>query len=376
MEFIDLKAQYRALEGDLKQAMHKVLTHAQFISGPEVDEFEGEMEEYIGVKHAISCGNGTDALQLLYMAYEIGPAHAVFIPDITFVATAEPAVMLGATPVICDVDMDSYNICPKSLERQVKAVIKEGKLLPKVVVTVDILGNPAEYDAIEAICKKYDMLLFADAAQSFGALYKGKVAGSFGDAAITSFFPAKPLGCYGDGGAVFTNDDEIADVIRSLAVHGRGPDGKYANIRVGMNSRLDTLQAAVLQVKLKAFEDYELERRQEVANYYSQGLKHAFKTPHIEEYATSAWAQYAVLADNKKQRDRIVAHLTQREIPNMVYYPIPQHQLPVYADLNSYDETFENAIEYCDTTFSLPMHPYLSQQEQDMIIEAVLEAIE
>lgn len=374
MEFIDLKTQYEKLKPEIDAGIQKVLDHGQYIMGPEVREFEQQMSEYLGVKHAIACANGTDALQLLFMAYGIGEGDAVFTSDITFISSVEPACMLGATPVFCDIDERTYNISPESLEKQIKAVIADGKLTPKIVVAVDILGNPADFDGIEKVCKKYDLILMEDAAQSFGAEYKGKKCCSFGHSAMTSFFPAKPLGCYGDGGAIFTEDDELAEVLKSLIVHGKGPAGKYNNIRIGVNSRLDTIQAAILIAKLKAFKDYEMDKRQEVANYYSEAFKEHFVTPYIPSDALSAWAQYALLADTTEQRDRIISHLTKKGIPNMVYYPTPQHQLPVFSDYNHYDETYPNAVHYCATTFSLPMHPYLTKEEQDIVIEAVLEA--
>ena len=293
----------------------------------------------------------------------------------TFIASVEPACLLGATPVFCDILPDTYCLDPESLERQIRAVLAEGRLIPKAVVAVDILGNPCDYDAIVPICEKYGLTLIEDAAQSFGASYKGKRACSFGDIATTSFFPAKPLGCYGDGGAVFTDDDETDALIRSLCVHGKGPGGKYDNIRVGMNSRLDNLQAAILLPKLKALADYELDARQAVAERYSAAFAGKLVTPYVTEGCVSVWAQYALLAENAVQRDRITARLTERGIPNMVYYPTPQHTLPVFRDAPAYGETYRNANDYCARTLSLPMHPYLTEAEQKAIIEAVLEAV-
>lgn len=283
--------------------------------------------------------------------------------------------MFGAVSVFCDITPDTYNICLESLERQIQAVLAEGKYTPKAVVAVDILGNPCDYDAISAVCEKYGLILIEDAAQSFGASYKGKKTCSFGHIAVTSFFPAKPLGCYGDGGAVFTDDDGADALIRSLCVHGKGPGGKYNNIRIGMNSRLDNLQAAVLLPKLKALAVYEMDARQTVARRYSAAMAGKFTTPFVAEGCMSAWAQYALLAENTTQRDRIIAHLTEKDIPNMVYYPMPQHALPVFREEPCYGETFKNANDYCARTFSLPMHPYLSEVEQQTVIDAVLEAV-
>ena len=290
----------------------------------------------------------------------------------TFISSTEPAKMLGATSVFCDITPDTYCLCPESLERQIQAVLAEGTLKPKAVVAVDILGNPCDYDAIEAICEKYGLFLIEDAAQSFGASYHGKRACAFGHIATTSFFPAKPLGCYGDGGAIFTDDDRMADLIRSLCVHGKGPGGKYDNIRVGVNSRLDAMQAAILLPKLKALEEYEIDARQRVARRYNEAFSGHFTTPFVAKDCVSVYAQYALLAKDSSQRDAIVAHLNQAGIPNMIYYPKPQHALPVFQDEPCYDETFQNADSYCARTFSLPMHPYL-EEEQDAIIGAVLE---
>ena len=375
MQFIDLKAQYCALKTEIDANIQSVLDSAQFIGGRYVKELEEKLSAYVGRKHCVTCGNGTDALQLAFMAYGVGKDNAVFCPDVTFIASVEPACVLGATPVFCDITPDTYCLDPGSLERQVKAVLAEGRLTPKAVVAVDILGNPCDYDAITSICKRYSLTLIEDAAQSLGASYRGKQACAFGDIATTSFFPAKPLGCYGDGGAVFTDDDEMDALLRSLCVHGKGPGGKYDNIRIGMNSRLDNLQAAVLLPKLKALADYELDARQVVAGRYNAAFTGKFATPHVAEGCVSAWAQYALLAENREQRDKIVAHLTRKEIPNMVYYPTPQHTLPVFRDEPTYGETFWNANDYCARTFSLPMHPYLTEAEQEAVINAVLEAL-
>lgn len=375
MQFIDLKTQYAVLKDEINANIQSVLNSAQFIGGSYVKELEAELVAFTGRKHCITCANGTDALQLAFMACGIGKGDAVFAPDMTFISSTEPAAMFGAVSVFCDITPDTYNICPESLERQIQAVLAEGKYTPKAVVAVDILGNPCDYDAISAVCEKYGLILIEDAAQSFGAAYKGKKTCSFGHIAVTSFFPAKPLGCYGDGGAVFTDDDEADALIRSLCVHGKGPGGKYNNIRIGMNSRLDNLQAAVLLPKLKALADYEMDARQTVARRYSAALAGKFTTPFVAEGCMSAWAQYALLAENTIKRDRIIAHLTEKDIPNMVYYPTPQHALPVFREEPCYGETFKNANDYCARTFSLPMHPYLSEVEQQMVIDVVLEAV-
>lgn len=375
MQFIDLHAQYAALKTEIDANVHAVMDSAQFIGGPFVKELEQKLATFTGRRHCITCGNGTDALQIAYMALGIGAGDAVFCPDITFISSTEPSAMLGAVSVFCDTLPDTYNLCPASLERQIKAVLAEGKLTPKAVVAVDILGNPADYDAMGAICEKYGLTLIEDAAQSFGGSYKGKHCGAFGPIATTSFFPAKPLGCYGDGGAIFTDDDGLDALMRSLCVHGKGLRGKYDNVRIGMNSRLDAMQAAVLLPKLKALGDYEMDARQAVANRYNDAFAGKFVTPFVAEGCQSAYAQYALLAKDTAQRDRIIAHLTERKVPSMVYYPTPQHALPVFADAPSYGEEFVNANDYCARTFSLPMHPYLDEQTQETVISAVLEGI-
>lgn len=375
MQFIDLKAQYRALKTEIDTNIQTVLDSAQFIGGPQVKELETQLAAFVGRKHCVTCANGTDALQIAYMVAGVGEGDAVFCPDMTFISSTEPAKMFGAVSVFCDITPDTYTLCPKSLERQIKAVLAEGKYTPKAVVAVDILGNPCDYDAIVPICEKYGLFLIEDAAQSFGASYKGRRACAFGHIATTSFFPAKPLGCYGDGGAIFTDDDEMDALIRSICVHGKGPGGKYDNVRVGMNSRLDAIQAAVLLPKLKALGDYEMDARQAVAGRYNDAFAGKLQTPFVAEGCVSAWAQYAVLAKDTETRDRIIAHLKKKNIPNMVYYPTPQHGLPVFKDEPHYGETFTNANDYCARTFSLPMHPYLEEAEQQTVISAVLEVL-
>ena len=375
MQFIDLKAQYQALKAEINENIQAVLDDGRYIGGPQVKQLEEELAAYVGRKHCISCANGTDALQIAFMVYGIGEGDAVFCPDITFISSTEPSKMLGAASVFCDIQPDTYNLCPESLERQIKAVLAEGKLTPKAVVAVDILGNPCDYDAIIPICEKYGLILIEDAAQSFGATYKGKKCGVFGEIATTSFFPAKPLGCYGDGGAIFVDDDELANVIRSLCVHGKGPRGKYDNVRIGMNSRLDTIQAAILLPKFKALVDYEIDNRQTVANRYNAAFAEHFTTPYVQPDCQSVYAQYAILAKDTATRDRVVSHLTEKKIPNMIYYPTPQHALPVFCEEPAYGETFVHADDYCARTLSLPMHPYLSEEEQQLIIDAVREAL-
>lgn len=375
MQFIDLKAQYQALKEEINANVQAVMESAAFIGGPQVKELEQKLAAYAGRKHCVTCANGTDALQLAFMAAGVGPGDAVFCPDMTFISSTEPANMLGAVSVFCDITSNTWNLDPISLEKQIQAVIREGKYTPKCAVIVDILGNPCDYDALMPICEKYGLFVVEDAAQAFGAEYHGKKCCSFGQIATTSFFPAKPLGCYGDGGALFTDDDELADMCRSLCVHGKGPGGKYDNIRVGMNSRLDTMQAAVLLPKFRALTEYEIEARQQVVRRYNAAFAGKLQTPFIQNGCVSVYAQYAVLASDTAQRDAVIAHLQEKNIPNMIYYPTPQHALPVFREDCRYDETFPNANDYCARTFSLPMHPYLSEEDQQLVIDAVLEVL-
>lgn len=375
MQFIDLQAQYRVLKPKIDANIQAVLDAGQFIGGNYVKELEDKLAAYVGRKHCITCGNGTDALQAAYMALGIGQGDAVFCPDCTFISSVEPANMLGATPVFCDISMDSYNLDPESLERQIQAVLTEGKLKPRVVVAVDFLGNPCDYDALEAVCDKYDLILLEDAAQSMGASYKGKMCCSFGTISTTSFFPAKTLGCYGDGGAIFTDDDELAELLRSICVHGKGPGGKYDNVRIGINSRLDNLQAAILLPKLEALSEYEVQNREKIAGQYSAAFAGKVVLPPVEEESQHSWYQYTILAADTLKRDQIASYLKEKEIPTNLYYPTPQHALPVFQGLEQYSETFPNSITYCARTLSLPMHPYLEEREQQEIIDAVLEAL-
>lgn len=376
MQLIDLKLQYAALKSRIDANIQNVLDSSQFIGGPFVQKLEIQLANFVDRKHCVTCANGTDALQIAYMVLGVGPGDAVFCPDMTFISSVEPAKMLGAVPVFCDIMPDTYTLSPQSLVQQIEAVKAEGKLRPKAVVAVDILGNPCDYDAIVAVCEKYGLTLIEDAAQSMGALYRGKRCGSFGQIATTSFFPAKPLGCYGDGGAIFLDDDELNKLCRSLCVHGKGSGGKYDNVRIGMNSRLDAIQAAVLLPKLEALEQYELKARQDIAQRYNDVFTEWFVTPFVAKDCVSVYAQYVLLAENNAQREKIVTHLTSQNIPNMVYYPTPQHRLPVFQSVPCYNEAFATANDYCSRTFSLPMHPYLLPEDQEMVIHAVIEAIQ
>lgn len=373
MEFINLKAQYQYLKKEIDAGIEKVISKTNFIMGEEVRLFEEQLASYVGRKYAISCSDGTAALQLIYMAYNIGAGDAVFCPDMTFIASVEPAVMLGATPIFCDIDSVSYNICVESLERQIQFVLKEGKLRPRAIVAVDFIGNPADYDALMQIAKKYDLILIEDAAQGIGALYKGKKCGSFGDVAATSFFPSKPLGCYGDGGAVFTDDDKLAGLLNSLKVHGKG-ESKYDNQRIGINSRLDTLQAAILSVKLNKL-DEEMEKRQHVAMVYDNALKDYFQIPDIAEEKRSSYAQYALLAHNREHRNECISILKENDIPSIIYYPNPLHSMKVFENCIIGNESFKNTIDYAERTFSIPFSAYVTKEEQEKIIEVLKKCI-
>lgn len=367
MEFIDLKAQYRAYKADIDKNVQSVLAQASFIGGSFVDELEDRLAEYVGRRHCIACGNGTDALQLAYMTYGVGAGDAVFCPDMTFISSVEPAVMLGATPVFCDIDMVSYNLDPQSLEDAVTRTEREGRLTPKAVVAVDFLGNPADYDAISDICDRHGLLLIEDAAQSMGALCHGRKAGSFGDIATTSFFPSKPLGCYGDGGAVFTDDDNIAELLRSIRSHGKGAS-KYDNVRIGMNSRLDNVQAAVLCVKLSHLEE-EMEVRQEVAARYDEALAGYLAIPHVEDGNRSAYAQYVCLAQSNNERSRLMAALKEEGIPSLAYYPKP---LSAMAAFGACDHSVcPNAKIYAGQNLGLPFSPFLTKDDQERVVGAV-----
>lgn len=371
MEFIDLGAQYQVLKSNIDRNISQVLKESNFIMGRQVEEFEQKLAEYLSVGYAVGCSSGTDALQLIYMAYGIGEGDAIFCPDMTFVASVEPAFMLGAEPVFCDIDKRTYNICVDSLERQIKAVSAQGKLRPKAIVAVDFIGNPADYDRLDKIASKYGLLLIEDAAQGIGASYKGKKCGSFGDIAATSFFPSKPLGCYGDGGAVFTDSEEMMHLLKSLRVHGKG-SSKYDNVRIGMNARLDTLQAAIMLPKLEVL-NQEIDKRQKIASRYNEALKEKFVIPFVEEKTVSAYAQYALLAESRSHRDEIRNRLQDRGIPTIVYYPNPMHSMKVFANCFMGDEIFANTIDYADRTFSIPFSAYLSEADQEKIIDVLLD---
>ena len=378
MQFRDLPKQYDVLKDKIDAAMIEVASSAHFISGPEVKELEKALAEYVGVKHCITCANGTDAITIAMRAWGVGKGDAVFVPDFTFFSSGECPADEGATPIYVDVDQRTYNINPVKLEEAVKKVITEGKYKAKAVVAVDLFGLPADYPAIKAICEKYDLLLLEDGAQGFGGSINGKLACSFGDISTTSFFPAKPLGCYGDGGAVFTDDDEIASLVQSIRVHGKGTM-KYDNVRLGLNSRLDSIQAAILQVKFRAFEDYELVDVNKAAGKYTESLSRELGEkvvlPLIPEGFLSSWAQYTIQLKDKETRDAVQAALKEKGIPSMVYYPKPMHCQEAFGIVGEYGFDCRNTEELCDTVLSLPMHPYMTDDEIREVVEALAENI-
>ena len=399
MQFRDLKQQYQVLREEMDQAILKAVASGAYIMGPHVRELERQLTEYVGVKHCLSCANGTDALTLALKAWGIGPGDAVFVPDFTFFSSAEVVPLEGATPVFVDVCEETFNIDAADLERAVKDVLAEGRLRPRVVVAVDLFGLPADYQAIRAVADRYGFLVLEDGAQGFGGTIDGKRACSFGDISTTSFFPAKPLGCYGDGGAVFTDNDEWAALIESYRVHGKGTF-KYDNVRIGLNSRLDTVQAAVLQVKFKAFADYELDAVNVAAEKYTALLKDIVATPVIPSGFRSSWAQYTIRLASREQRDMVQAALKAEGIPSMVYYPKPLHRQTAFADFSTRPDGLGRndnerlsfraepkaesrnlnlcpvATSLCDRVLSLPMHPYLTDEQIETVCTSIRKALQ
>jgi dTDP-4-amino-4,6-dideoxygalactose transaminase len=386
MDFIDLKTQQKRIKETLDANIQKVLAHGNYIMGPEVKELEAKLGAYVGAKHAISCASGTDALLMALMAYGVGPGDAIFTTPFTFIATAEVISLLGATPVFVDIDPKTYNIDPEKLEKaiialksnnpfrhplpNVKLKTENVTLSPKGIIPVDLFGLPADYDAINKIAKEHGLFVIEDAAQSFGAEYKGKRSCSLADVACTSFFPAKPLGCYGDGGMCFTDNDELAAALDSIRVHGKGSH-KYDNARIGINGRLDTLQAAILLAKFDIFPE-EVQLRGEVAKYYTALLDGAsIRPPHIPPDDLSAWAQYSVLAKDEAHRPALMKRLQEAKIPSAIYYPKPLHLQTAFAFLGYAPGTFPVSEDAANRIFSLPMHPYLVGSDQELIIGAL-----
>lgn len=373
MNFRDLSKQYLVLKNDIDAAMLSVASSSKYIMGPQVKELEAQLAEYVGVKHCLTCANGTDALTLALKAWGVGEGDAVFVPDFTFFSSAEVVSLEGATPVFVDVCPDTFNISVESLRSAYDRVVSECKLRPRVVVAVDLFGLPADYPSLRQFCDEYHLLILEDGAQGFGGSINGRRACSFGDISTTSFFPAKPLGCYGDGGAVFTDNDEWASLIDSYRVHGKGTF-KYDNVRIGMNSRLDTLQAAILQVKLRAFADYELDAVNRAAELYTSLLSDVVVTPTIPEGFRSSWAQYTIRLSSREQRDALQQHLKSLDIPSMVYYPTPMHAQTAFANLLPQESVWDCASSslLSTTVLSLPMHPYLTDSDIRIVSDAIL----
>jgi len=368
--FIDLQAQRRRLGATLSRAIEAAVEGGQWVMGPQVRELEEKLAAFAGVKHALACANGTDALMIVLRAWNVGPGDAVFVPAFTFAASAEVVALVGATPVFVDVLEDTYNMDPASLEAAIAMVQRGGKLTARVVMPVDLFGQAADYRALEPIVRREKLLMLCDAAQGFGALLDGRRAGGIGDAASTSFFPAKPLGCFGDGGATFTNDDGLIEILRSIRIHGQGTD-KYENVRIGVNSRLDTIQAAILLEKMKIFPE-EIELRDAIAKRYNQmlGRSNQIRVPRVIDGAQSTWAQYTLQVPD---RDKLQADLKARGIPTAVYYPIPLSAQKGYAHFPGVPVPVCERIS--KTVISLPIHPYLDEETQDRIVEAVLESV-
>ena len=370
MQFRDLIKQYQVLKPEIDKAMIETAASGGYIMGKPVKELEASLAEYVGVKHCITCANGTDALTLALKAWGIQAGDAVFVPDFTFFASAEVISLEGATPVFVDVDADTFNMNPLSLSTAIEKTKKEGKLTPKVIITVDLFGLPANYPAIKKIADMHNLLILEDGAQGFGGHINGKKTCSLGDISTTSFFPAKPLGCYGDGGAVFTNNDEWAEIMNSLKVHGKG-SFKYDNVRIGVNSRLDTLQAAILIPKFDAFKNYEVEDINKAAALYTERLQGVVKTPIVPEGYYSSWAQYTITLEDREKRDGLQTYLKERGIPSMVYYPKPMHRQTAYKELGYGEGSFPVTEKLCDTVLSLPIHPYITEKEIKTVCEII-----
>lgn len=368
MELIDLAAQQRGIRERIDARIAAVLDHGKYIMGPEVKELETALAAFCGAEHCVSCANGTDALHLALLAIGAGAGDAILVPSFTFAATAEAPCLAGATPVFVDIDEASFNMDPASLRRAIAQARAEG-LNPKAVIAVDLFGLPAGYPAIEGFAKSEGMTLICDSAQGWGGEINGRRTGTFGDMTTTSFFPAKPLGCYGDGGAVFTDNAEFAAILDSLRVHGKGAE-KYDNVRIGTNSRLDTLQAAILLEKLAVYAG-ELDARDRVAALYSAALHNRFQTPSVPEGYRSIWAQYTLIAADEAERDAAMAKLKEAGIPSVVYYPRPLHTQTVYAGFPTDPAGLPASESAAKRVFSLPMHPYLSEQDQARVIEAL-----
>jgi len=384
MQFIDLAGQQKRIRSKIEENIRKVLDHGKYIMGPETHELENKLAEFVGVNHAIACGSGTDALLLALMAYDVGPGDGILTSPFTFIATAEVISLLGATPIFVDIDKKTFNIQCESINRAIEALKASGDriyplpktdehqpITPKGIIAVDLFGLPADYEKIMSIANEHDLFVIEDAAQSFGAEYYGKKACSLTDIACTSFFPAKPLGCYGDGGMCFTDDDNLAEIVASLRVHGKGHH-KYDNVRVGINGRLDTMQAAILLAKFDIFPE-EIALRQIVAQRYTDLLagQSANIIPEIPEGMKSAWAQYSLLSKNGTQRTHLQEQLKDKGVPSAIYYPKPLHLQTAFASLGYEEGHFPTSEDFSERIFSIPMHPYLTEKDQEKIVAAM-----
>lgn len=370
MQFIDLKTQYNHLKDEINQNIQNVLDSGQYMMGDYVVQLEEELATYVGTEYCLTCANGTDALQLALMALNIGLGDAVFVPSFTFYSTAEVVSLLGATPIFVDIDSKTFNIDGEKLEKAIEKVKESNELFPKVIISVDLFGQPADYNLIKSIAEKYNLFLIEDGAQGFGGEINGNKACSFGDISTTSFFPAKPLGCYGDGGAIFTDNKQFYEILSSLRIHGKG-SFKYDNVRVGMNSRLDTIQAGILLPKLHAFEKYELDIRNKVATLYSKELLNVVTTPFIKDGYLSSWAQYTILLQSEIERDNLKSKLSEKGIPSMIYYPKPLHKQPVYSEYQEVIMDLNISEDISKLCLSLPMHPYLDTKTIKFICDNI-----
>ena len=366
MEYIDLKAQYKRLKDKIDNNIQNAISNAEFISGPEVKQLEEKLAEYVGRKYCVTCANGTDALTIAMRVLNVKTNDAVFVPSFTFYSTSEVVSLEGATPIFVDVDERTFNMDAMKLEKAIKQVINEGKLNPKAIIPVDLFGQVANFPEILKIAAKYNLKVVEDGAQGFGGSINGKMACSFGDISTTSFFPAKPLGCYGDGGAIFTDDEEFYELMLSLRVHGKG-SFKYENVRVGYNSRLDTIQAAILLPKFEAFKEYELDNRNKFAKMYTEKLSELVKTPYVPDGYISSWAQYTLILNCNEERDYLQNKLKEINIPTMIYYPIPLHKQIVYKGYNFNIEDLEISEKLSNCVLSLPMHPYMNEEQINKI---------
>ena len=369
MQFRDLKQQYAVLKTDIDRAVIEAVSSGAYIMGGPVLELERQLAVYTRVRHCITCASGTDALRLALKAWGVRQGDAVFVPDFTFFATAEAVSSEGATPVFVDVDCETFNIDPADLENKIETTVQKGVLTPKVIIAVDLFGLPADYDAVRRIADNYGLLVLEDGAQGFGGCANGKRSCSFGDISTTSFFPAKPLGCYGDGGACFTDNDEWAELMDSYRMHGKG-SSKYENVRIGMNSRLDTIQASILKVKLKAF-DEELAAVNQAAAHYNARLADIVATPVVPAGFLSSRAQYTIRLNSKTERDALQSELRSQGIPSMIYYPIPMHRQGAYRSLDTVVSQCPVASKLCDTVLSLPIHPYITSEEIERVCDAI-----